>query len=68
MMRKYTKCAALLVSLLLISAGVNYVFIGTAGGRVMKQTQLVHGEGSRPLRTSAAECTLEPKQCSLAVR
>ena len=68
MMQKYTKCAALLVSLLLISAGVNYVFIGTAGGRVIKQTQQAHGEGSSPLRTSAVECTLEPKHCSLAVR
>ncbi len=68
MMQKYTKCTALLVSLLLISAGVNYVFIGTPGGTVIKQTQQVHGEGSSPLRTSAAECTLEPKHCSLAVR
>jgi hypothetical protein len=68
MMQKYTKCTALLVSLLLLSAGVNYVFIGTAGGRVIKQTQQVHGEGSSPIRTSAVECTLEPKHCSLAVR
>ena len=67
-MKKSTKCTALLASLLLLSAGVNSIFIGTAGGRMTKQTQQVHREGSTPQQTSAAECTLEPKHCSLAVR
>ena len=48
MMKKFAKCTVLLASLLLLSAGVNYIFIGTAGGRVIKQTQQVHRERVDP--------------------
>ncbi len=40
-MKKSTKCAALLVSLFLVSAGVNSIFIVTAGGWA-KQPQQGH--------------------------
>ena len=39
MMQKHTKCIALLASLLLLSVGLNYIFIGIAGGSSFKQTQ-----------------------------
>ena len=68
MMKKSTKCTALLASLILLSAGVNYIFIGTAGGRVTTQTQQVQHEGSTLQQISAVECMPEPKHCSLAVR
>ena len=64
MMQKYTKCIALLASLLLLSAGVNYIFIGTDGGRVIKQAQQLQREGSILQQTSAVECTPESKHCS----
>ena len=65
--QKSTKCAALLASLILLSAGVNYIFIGTTGGRVTSQPQQVQREGSTLKQTSAVECAPESK-CSLAVR
>ena len=61
MMKKSMKCTALLASLTLLSAGVNYIFIGTAGGGVIKQTQQVQREGSTLQQTSAVECTPEAK-------
>ena len=67
-MNKFKRCAALLGSLLLLSAGVNYIFIGIPGGMVIKQTQQIQREGSTPQQTSAAECAPDPKHCSLAVR
>ena len=67
-MKKFKRCTALLGSLLLLSAGVNYIFIGIPGGMVIKQTQQVQSEGSTPQQTSAAECTTDLKHCSLAVR
>jgi hypothetical protein len=67
-MKKFTTCTALLGSLLLLSAGVNYIFIGTAGGRLTKQTEQVQHVGSTPQQISAAECTLDAKHCSLAIR
>jgi hypothetical protein len=67
-MKKSTKCAALLASLLLLSAGVNSIFIVTAGGRVTKQTQQVHREGSTPQQTAAVDCKPEPQHCWLAIR
>ncbi|MGH6824982.1 hypothetical protein [Methyloceanibacter sp.] len=68
MMQKYIKCMALLASLILLSAGLNYIFIGTAGGRVMKQTQQVQRGGPTLQQASAVECAPETKRCSLAVR
>ena len=62
-MKKSTRCTVLLASLLLLSAGVNYIFIGTAGGRMTRQTQQVHHEAPTPQRTSASVCTPEPKYC-----
>ena len=67
-MKKSTKCTALLAFLFLLSAGVNSIFIVTAGGRVANQTQQVHREGSVPQRTAVVECALEPKHCSIAAR
>jgi hypothetical protein len=67
-MKKSTKCTALLASLLLLSAGVNSIFIVTAGGPMAKQAQQVHREGSTPQQTAAVECKPEPKHCLLAVR
>jgi hypothetical protein len=66
--QKSMKCAALLASLILVSAGVNYIFIGTAGGKVNSQPQQVQREGSTLKQTSAVECAPESKYCSLAVR
>lgn len=63
-MKKFRNCTVLLVSLLLLSAGVNYIFIGTAGGRAIEQAQQVRN--SMLQQTSAVDCTL--KHCSLAVR
>ena len=63
MMQKYTKCIALLASLLLLSAGLNYIFIGIAGGRAFKQTQQVQRGPSTPQQTFAVECAPEPKHC-----
>jgi hypothetical protein len=40
-MKKSTKCTALLTSLLLLSAGVNAIFVGTIGGRASKQAQQI---------------------------
>ena len=67
-MKKSTKCAAVLAPVFLLSAGVNSIFIVTAGGKVAKQTQQVHREGSVPQRTAAVECTPEPKHCSITAR
>ena len=66
--QKSVKCIALLASLILLSAGVNYIFIETAGSRVNSQPQQVQREGSTLRQTSAVECEPEPKHCSLAVR
>jgi hypothetical protein len=67
-MKKSTKCAALLVSLLLLSVGVNSIFILTAGGKVINQAEQVQRKGSTPQQTSAVDCTPNPKHCSYAVR
>jgi hypothetical protein len=63
MMQKSTKCIALLASLLLLSAGLNYIFIGIAGGRAIKQTQQVQRARSTPQQTFAVECAPELKHC-----
>jgi hypothetical protein len=63
MMQKSTKCIALLASLLLLSAGLNYIFVGIAGGRANKQTQQVQSGRSTPHQTFAVECAPEPKHC-----
>jgi hypothetical protein len=67
-MKQSTKCMALLASLLLFSAGVNSIFIATAGGSMAKQTQQVHRQASTPQQTVAVECRVEPKHCSPVVR
>ena len=67
-MTKSTKCMALLASLLLFSAGVNSIFIGTAAGSLAKQTQQVHREGATPQQTTAVECASEPTHCRIVVR
>jgi hypothetical protein len=67
-MKKLMRCAVLLGSLLLLSVGVNYIFIGTLGGGMVNPMHRVqHGE-SAVQQTSAAECTSDPKYCSIAVR
>jgi hypothetical protein len=63
MMQKCTKCIALLASLLLLSAGLNYIFVGIAGGRANKQTQQVQRGTSTTAQTFAVECAPEPKDC-----
>jgi len=63
MMQKSTKCIALLASLLSLSAGLNYIFVGIAGGRANKQTQQVQSGRSTPQQTFAVECAPEPKHC-----
>jgi hypothetical protein len=65
-MKKSTKCAALLVSLFLVSAGVNSIFIVTAGGWA-KQSQQVHPEGS-PQKTAVVDCALKPTHCAITTR
>jgi hypothetical protein len=67
-MKQSTKCMVLLGSLLLISAGVNSIFIVTAGGSLTKHPQQVQREAPAPQQTAAAECGLEPKHCSPVVR
>ena len=67
-MKKSTKCAALLASLFLLSAGVNSIFIVTAGGWMGKQTRQVHREGSIPQQTALVECTPGSKHCSITAR
>lgn len=67
-MKKSANCTALLVSLILLSAGVNYIFIGTTGGRVIKQPQQAQREVSTSQQISAVECTPEPEHCSIAIR
>jgi hypothetical protein len=67
-MKKSTKCAVLLAVLLLFSAGVNSIFIATAGGWMAKQTQQVEREGWTSQRTAAVECMREAEHCSPAVR
>ena len=47
-MKKSTKCTALLASLALLSAGVNSIFIATAGGSLTKQSQQVHRQAPAP--------------------
>ena len=39
MMQKRTKIIVLLASLLLLAAGLNYIFVGIAGSRPIKQTE-----------------------------
>jgi hypothetical protein len=67
-MKQSTKCAALLASLVLFSAGVNSIFIATAGGSTARQSQQVHHQTSTPQQTVAVECRVEPKHCSPIVR
>jgi hypothetical protein len=66
-MKKSTKCAALLVSLLLVSAGVNSIFIVTAGGWA-KQSEQVDREGSTPQKTAVVDCALKPAHCAIMTR
>ncbi len=66
-MKKSTKCAALLISLFLVSAGVNSIFIVTAGGWA-KQPQQVHREGSTPQKTAEVDCALKPTHCAITTR
>ena len=63
-MKKSTKCAALLVSLFLVSAGVNSIFIVTAGGWA-KHTRQVHREGSTLQQTAVVDCAIEPTHCAI---
>lgn len=66
-MKKLMRCAVLLGSLLLLSVGVNYIFIGNLGGRMVNPMhQVQHGE-SAVQQTSAAD-TSDPKFYSIAVR
>ncbi len=65
-MKKSTKFTALLAFLLLLSAGVNSIFIGIPGGSM--KTQQVRHEVSALQQASALECTSDPKHCSFAVR
>src|SRR6478735_1234943 len=58
MMQKSTKCIALLASLLLLSAGLNYIFVGIAGGRANKQTQQVQSGRSPPSKPSRSSVRL----------
>jgi hypothetical protein len=39
MMQKGTKSIVLLVSLLLLAAALNYIFVGIAGSKAIQQTQ-----------------------------
>ncbi|MGH9550366.1 MAG: hypothetical protein ACRD3W_13370 [Terriglobales bacterium] len=66
-MKKSTKCAALLVSLFLVSAGVNSIFIATTGGWA-KHTRQVHREGSTLQQTAVVDCALEPTHCAITTR
>jgi hypothetical protein len=67
-MKQSTKCTALLAVLLLFSAGVNSIFIATAGGSTAKQTQQAHRQASTTQQAVAVECRVEPKHCSPVVR
>lgn len=67
-MKKSTKCAALLTSLFVLSAGVNSIFILTVGGRVGKQTDQVHREESTPQKTAVVDCALKPTHCAITTR
>jgi hypothetical protein len=66
-MKKSTKCTALLATLALLSAGVNSIFIATAGGSA-KQPQQVHRQASVPQQTAAVACAIEAEHCSNLVR
>jgi hypothetical protein len=66
-MKKSTKCTALLASLALLSAGVNSIFIATAGGSLTKQAQQVHRHAPVPQQTAAVACSIEAN-CSHVVR
>ena len=66
-MKKSTKCAAVLAFLFALSAGVNSIFLVSAGGWA-KHTQQVYREGSGPQHTAAVECTPELKHCSITAR
>lgn len=66
-MKKSTKCAALLVSLFLVSVGVNSIFIVTAGGWA-KQSQQVHRQGSTPQKTAVVDCALKQAYCAIMTR
>ena len=64
MMQKRTRCIVLLASLLLLAAGLNYIFVGIAGGRAIKQTQQVQRGRSTSQQTFALECAPEAgKHC-----
>jgi hypothetical protein len=65
-MTKNAKCLTLLASLLVLSVGVNFIFIGIDGGS-NSHMQAQHAKPTLQ-QTSAAECTPDPKNCSRAIR
>jgi hypothetical protein len=67
-MKKSTKCTALLATLVLLSAGVNSIFIATAGGTQTRQPQQVHRQAPAPQQTAAVACAIEAEHCSNVVR
>jgi hypothetical protein len=66
-MKKSTKCAALLVSLFLVSAAVNSIFIVTAGGRA-QPSQQAHRNGSAAQKTAVADCAPKATDCAITTR
>jgi hypothetical protein len=67
-MKKSTKCTALLASLVLLSAGVNSIFIATAGGSPSTQPQQVDRQTPMPQQIAAVACAIEAKHCPNVVR
>jgi hypothetical protein len=65
-MKKSTKCMTLLAFLLLLSTGVNSLFIGIPGG-AMKAQHARHEVSARQ-QASALECTPDTNYCSTAIR
>ena len=58
MMQKSTKCIALLASLLLLSAGLNYIFVGIAGGRATSKRSRFRADGPPPSKPSRSSVRL----------
>ncbi len=67
-MKKSTKCTALLTSLILLSAGVNAIFIGTHGGRATKQAQQVERQAPALQQISAVDARFSRSTPHLEVR
>lgn len=68
MMKKSTKCTILLTSLILLSAGVNAIFIGTDGGRAAKQAQRVERQAPALQQISAVDARPAESTSHLEVR